>query len=614
MTVTVTSGTAKSGTDFTAEPASFALTIPENAATGTATFILIPVFDTFDLAGEGEREGDETVRVDGEAAATEQAAIPVAGTEVILVDDPRRVSLSRTAIAVTEPERTLEETYEVVLGSPPSAAVTVIPAVAGSPEVTVSGALTFAPETWDTAQTVTVTVAPDADAVVDEATVSHAVAGGDYAGFVARRVTVTVTEEDLAIDLAVSPGSVDEEGPATAVTVTATLDPARDPPSGPVTVTVAVGSGTAQAGTDFAAAPSAFALTIPANRRRGTATFTLTPAGDLVDEGVAETVAVTGASTLGPVNGAEVRITDDDRRGVTLSTRSLRVLETDAPVTATYEVALETPPTAPVTVIPTAKGSGDVTVSGALTFDAVSWSAAQAVTVTVAPDADADPDDAVVAHEVAGGDYAGFDAPAVTVAVTEDERRVELTVALSGPLEEDGPPVSALVTASLADATRDVETEVSVALFSGTATPGADYTASPSLFTLTIAAKARSATKTVAIAPKDDSEPEGDETFVVLGLTAAEGLVVVPAGRGAGDDPRRRPARRAVRPRLQPRRAGGPLRGALDGGGERVVDRGGGDGVAGRSSRARRRAGHRGGGVGHRGVGGGLHGRCRRSP
>ena len=50
----------------------------------------------------------------------------------------------------------------------------------GDTDVTVSGALTFTAGNWDTAQTVTVSAAEDADANDDRASIGHAVAGGDY--------------------------------------------------------------------------------------------------------------------------------------------------------------------------------------------------------------------------------------------------------------------------------------------------------------------------------------------------------------------------------------------------------------------------------------------------
>ena len=92
-------------------------------------------------------------------------------------DDEQGVRTSATALTVPEGD---SRTYTVALRSQPAGPVTVTPSVAGSADVTVSGALTFTAQNWDQAQTVTVSAAQDADAENDAATVSHAVSGGGY--------------------------------------------------------------------------------------------------------------------------------------------------------------------------------------------------------------------------------------------------------------------------------------------------------------------------------------------------------------------------------------------------------------------------------------------------
>ena len=86
-------------------------------------------------------------------------------------------------------------------------------------------------------------------------------------------------------------------------------------------VTVAVGAGTdgATEGTDYATV-SDFTLTIAANQETGTATFTLTPADDDLDE-ADETVSVSGSASGLTVSGTSVTIEDNDGRGITVSTR-----------------------------------------------------------------------------------------------------------------------------------------------------------------------------------------------------------------------------------------------------------------------------------------------------
>ena len=81
-------------------------------------------------------------------------------------------------------------TYTVVLESVPAGDVTIAIA-SDNADVTVQPAsLTFTPENWLTAQTVTVSAAQDGDAADDAATLSHTVSGAEtYAGIAVASVT-----------------------------------------------------------------------------------------------------------------------------------------------------------------------------------------------------------------------------------------------------------------------------------------------------------------------------------------------------------------------------------------------------------------------------------------
>ena len=118
-----------------------------------------------------------------------------------------------------------------------------------------------------------------------------------------------------------------------------------------------------------------------------------------------------------------VRVMDDDKAGVTLSTPSLTVHEGG---TEEYTVVLDTDPLAEVTVTPTSSDPGVVAVSCggadpcALTFDSGNWDTPQPVTVTPADDADADNESVEITHAVSA--YAGVpQGPDVAVVVDDDE-------------------------------------------------------------------------------------------------------------------------------------------------------------------------------------------------
>ena len=106
----------------------------------------------------------------------------------------RGVTVSATVLSVTEGST---GTYTVVLDSQPTANVTVTPSRTGSTDVTFSPAtLTFTALNWNTVQPVTVTAAQDSDAVDDNATISHAVTGGDYVGETVESVVVRVNDDE----------------------------------------------------------------------------------------------------------------------------------------------------------------------------------------------------------------------------------------------------------------------------------------------------------------------------------------------------------------------------------------------------------------------------------
>ena len=85
---------------------------------------------------------------------------------------------------------------------------------------------------WNVEQDVTVSVAHDADADADTATIEHTVSGADYGSVVADDVVVTVTEDDRVstkVTLTVSAPTLAESAGATQVTVTGELNGCRYP-------------------------------------------------------------------------------------------------------------------------------------------------------------------------------------------------------------------------------------------------------------------------------------------------------------------------------------------------------------------------------------------------
>ncbi|MCY3816092.1 MAG: hypothetical protein OXG59_07330, partial [Gammaproteobacteria bacterium] len=188
---------------------------PATSTVSTATLELVAQSDDID---EGASEtlavalGSVTSNLDratgtGTGGATASGTVSVAITD----DDSRGVAVSaetldidETDTASTQDDEEHKGTYTVVLESRPTGAVTIdIEAPEGAPFSVSPATLTFAPDEWDDAQTVTVTAKnDDLDNAGDErvATITHAVkaSGADYADETAASVEVTVADDDTA--------------------------------------------------------------------------------------------------------------------------------------------------------------------------------------------------------------------------------------------------------------------------------------------------------------------------------------------------------------------------------------------------------------------------------
>ena len=151
---------------------------------------------TLEAKLETVSDADETVTFTPAIVGT--PAFEVDGTLIVpaavTIREGRGVALSRTLLEFREGE---SATYTVALTSQPTGTVRVTPTVSGDPDIAVSpGALTFTPDTWHEAKTVTVRAAQDPDAADDDAEVHHSVTGADYGGIAVPPVQVDVRDDE----------------------------------------------------------------------------------------------------------------------------------------------------------------------------------------------------------------------------------------------------------------------------------------------------------------------------------------------------------------------------------------------------------------------------------
>ena len=135
-----------------------------------------------------------------------------------------------------------------------------------------------------------------------------------------------------------------------------------------------------------------------------------------------EFVTITNTASGGEYAGVTATVwlfvDDDDTRGITF-TPAARTIREGA--TGTYDVKLNTAPTADVTVA-ISSDNPDVTVNkSSLTFTTVNYARNQRVTVTAGQDADAADGTANLTHRPSGGDYSAGEAKDFMVTVTDDD-------------------------------------------------------------------------------------------------------------------------------------------------------------------------------------------------
>ena len=530
VSVSVSGSGNADAVDF-ADVADFTITIAGGDTSGAGTFTLTPIDDEVD-------ESDETLSVTGSSVLT------VNGTEVELADD----DATSSSIALTaEPPRVSEgdgatpvRVTATLDAGTRTEATTVTVTVSGSGN---AGAVDFADvrdftimiAAGDTSGSGTFTLTPEDDNV-DESDETLTVNGSSVLPVTADTVALADNDQSsAAILLSASPGRIAEDGGASPVQVTATLDASARTVATTVSVSVS-GSGRPDA-VDYAASATAFDITIAAGATAGTGTFTVTPEDDEVDERD-EVLDVAGASDL-PVTPASVTLADDEQTSTEIvlsavpSTVSEGAGATPVEVTATLDAGARTVPT---TVTVGVTGSGDP--------DAVDFASVRDLKIMIAAGATSgrwtftltpEDDDVAESSETLTVDGSS-DLPVTktSVTLTDDDVASSGIVLSASPslVSEDGGAVPVKVTASLNGAVRQAATTVTVSVSGSGNSRAVDFQAVAD-FEIKIAANAANGEGTFTLTPVDDGAVEADET---LTLSGASDLPVTPTTVTLADD------------------------------------------------------------------------------
>ena len=452
----------------------------------------------------------------------------VSATFNIVVNVPPALTFSKDSLTVDEDG---SNTYTVALAAPPTENVTVAVTVSGSSDVTVSPAsLIFTSTTWNTAQTVTVTAAPDADSEDDTATVNHAASGGGY-NSVTGSVPVTVDDADTpALEFTPTSVVVNEGVGSSEYTVALATQP-----SATVTVTVGGWSNTdVSVDTNDNATGNQNTLTFTTTdwRAAQTVMVSATEDADTVDDMVTLSHTVTGGDYGSVTGNLAVRVDDKDSPGLVFTPTALTV---DEGGSDTYTVALATQPAGDVTVTVGGTTNSDVTVDtgtvgtqDTLTFSNSTWNMAQTVTVSAADDADTTDDSVTLTHTTTG-----YNSVSDNLMVTVDDDDQSLTYSAAPTTLTVGTPITALTatatgfdsTPSYAVTTDSLPAGLTINESTGAIT-GAPTAASTSMTTVTVTATAGTGT--------DTQTATADITFPAVG----KGTLATPTGLALKPDTR----------------------------------------------------------------------------
>ena len=224
-------------------------------------------------------------------------------------------------------------------------------------------------------------------------------------------------------------------------------------------------------------------IVIPAGQTSGTATLRFSPVKDGIDE-EDESVSLVGRELVAsdssnslPVRSASFTIIDDDTRGITISPAKLAAgtgISMKEGGTSTYSLVLDSEPTDTVTVTVAGRQGDLISLTPeTLTFTPSDWSTAKTISVVSLDDGtDTSFTNAVISHQVSGGDYGSVTVREIWVQI-ENTTQAYIYLDDAQASESDG---HLEFTVSVRPILRTVPVVVRYATVDGTAIAGSDYT------------------------------------------------------------------------------------------------------------------------------------------
>ncbi len=360
--------------------------------------------------------------------------------------------------------------------------------------------------------------------------------------------TGTITDDDSdasEIRLTVNRETISEGAGSQTVDVTATLVGSVRATTTTVNVTVSASGVSGSVG--YSVNDDSFPIQILAGQSSGTASFTLTPTNNDVDE-TNETVDVSGAADI-PVTSAIITLTDNDGplQGITLSVQPTTISEGAGMRTVTVTARLDGSAQTSDTVVSIsvsrtgATGEPDFTTAlpdpPSITIPQNSSSGQATFTLTPTDD-DVDGPNAVATISGTSTTMLPGEISDATLTVEDnDSPSTRVTLSVDQDVVSEGDGITEIkVTATLNGSTRTETTAVSVQVAASGRANVVGFNAVPASFSVQIPAESTEGTNTFNLTPLEDETRESSETVTLRGSTAVPGLNVVDATLVLNDD------------------------------------------------------------------------------
>ncbi len=319
-----------------------------------------------------------------------------------LADPPPGFSVNQTAGNTTVVEGGLTDSFSVVLTSQPATDVIIDLSSSDTTAVTIDQAqLTFTNLNWNISQNVNVSAPEDADAVVENVTITasinDALSDDGFDPLTNQTINVNLTDNDLVgINVSAISGNTNELGAQATFTVVLLSQPTND-------VTIPVSSSDTIEGT-----VSTTLLTFTNLNWNFTQTVTVTGQDDFIDDGAITYTIILGNSissdgTYNNINPDDLTLDnlDNDTAGALVAVQDSITSESGS--TGNFTIVLTSEPLSDVTIPLSSDNTNEGTIAiTEVVFTNLNWNIAQTITVTGAPDPVPTVDGAVIYHIITG--------------------------------------------------------------------------------------------------------------------------------------------------------------------------------------------------------------------